>query len=139
MAGLESLYLTTTAVDDLSPIRQLTRLKRLDLVFTEVTNAGLAPLEGFSELSSLDLMATPVTDAGLDHLRRLKKLRSLRLDATQGSDGAIAELQRELPSVGIVARNRPGRVRGPFARLLLYGVVPGLRKPIAARTGATTR
>jgi hypothetical protein len=135
---LESLYLSTTAVDDLSPIR-LTRLNNLRLACTEVTDAGLAAVEGFSELSSLDLLATPITNAGLDHLCRLKKLRSLRLDATQVSDSAVAELQRELPSVRIAARNRPGDVRGPLERLLLYGIVPGLRKPIAVRTGPTTR
>jgi hypothetical protein len=139
MARLESLYLFRTPVDDLSPIRQLTGLKRLILGFTEVTNAGVAAVEGFRELSSLDLMATPVSDAGLGRMRGLTKLRSLRLNATQVSDDAIAKLQRELPSLKIVAWNRPGGVRGPFERFLLYGMVPGLRKPIATRNGPTRR
>jgi Leucine Rich repeat len=139
MARLDTLYLLQTPVDDLSPIHHLTGLKRLDLASTRITDAGLAGVEGLSELTNLDLTLTPVTDACLDRVRALKKLRSLKLNATRVSNDAIAELQRERPSLKIVARNRPGRVPGPLLEALLYGILPTPPKPVAARKRSTSR
>ena len=57
----------------------LSRVRRLDLRGSNVTDAGLAHLSGLTQLESLDLSYTHVTDAGLAHLNGLVNLRELRL------------------------------------------------------------
>ena len=97
MTLLESLYLERGRVESLAPIHHFTRLKRLWLFATPVTDAALADLKGLDQLESLDLSGTRVTDAGLEHLRGLKKLRTLRVRGTTISSEAVAALRKELP------------------------------------------
>jgi len=49
----------------------LTTLRQLELMQTNVTDAGLVHLKGLTELQRLNLYATQVTDAGLVNLTAL--------------------------------------------------------------------
>jgi len=61
----------------------------------------LEHIEGLIGLTELNLIQTEVTDAGLVHLRRLTGLRTLALDGTQVTDEGIKEFQQALPNCEI--------------------------------------
>lgn len=65
--------------NDASPLAKLTRLRRLDLHATQLTD--LRPLAGLQKLEWLDLGFTPVVD--VSPLAELHNLTSLSLDSTQ--------------------------------------------------------
>ena len=69
---------------------------KLDLMQTEIGDAGLKQLEGLTDLQSLSL-GERVTDAGLAHLTGLLQLRSLDVKKTQVTDAGIQGLQKVLP------------------------------------------
>jgi Leucine-rich repeat (LRR) protein len=62
LAGLQSLYLSSTWVTDLGPLSGLAGLRSLDLEGTGVTDVG--PLSGLAGLQGLNLSGTGVTDVG---------------------------------------------------------------------------
>jgi hypothetical protein len=74
----------------------------VNLIGSEVTDAGLAHLAGLTALEALDLDYTQVTDAGLAHLTGLTALEILFLDNTQVTDVGVAELQQALPNCRIL-------------------------------------
>ena len=57
----------------------LTRVTRLDLCGSDVTDAGLAALRDLTQLETLDLRYTFITDEGLAHLGELENLTELHL------------------------------------------------------------
>lgn len=101
---------------DIRPLRDLTELRRLDLMQTDVTDsslawvarmprlrviwlmnkqltdAGVAHLAGLTELEEIYLSDSQVTDTGLAHLRRMGRLRLLWLGNTQVTDTGLAHL-----------------------------------------------
>jgi len=79
---VETLDLSGTQVDDLTPLSGLARLRLLGLAGTPVS--GLTPLSGLTALARLGLAGTPVTD--LKPLSGLAGLRELYLSATRVSD-----------------------------------------------------
>jgi hypothetical protein len=79
--------------DDLSPMRRMTKLERLWLNDTQITNRGLAHLEEMAELRMLSLGKTQITDGGLAHLGKMTKLELLNLVDTQISDDGLADLE----------------------------------------------
>ena len=64
----------------------------LDLVNTQVTDAGLKELAGLKSLQMLDLRHTQITDAGLKELAGLKNLQVLSLSNTKVTDAGLKEL-----------------------------------------------
>ncbi len=80
--------------EHLDYIARLTRLERLYLARTAVSDAGLRHLSGLANLRYLSLAGTGITDAGLTHLRSLGKLEMLELCETAVSDAGIVELNR---------------------------------------------
>ena len=104
MVRLHELWMPATRVEDLSPIRNLTGLKFLQLASTPITDAGLAPVAGFVSLERLFLQDTRITDAGLIHLRGLKSLIALELSKTRITDAGLAELA-ELTSLQVLSLN----------------------------------
>ncbi len=70
----------------LEHLRGLTSLEELNLRFTQVTDAGLEHLKGLNSLNELDLSDTQVTDAGLKHLKGLNSLEVLHIHDTQVTD-----------------------------------------------------
>jgi hypothetical protein len=72
---------------------RLSRLVRLNVTDSPVTDAGLAHLEGLTDLRGLNLARTAVSDPGLSHLSRLTRLETLTLDRTSVGDTGMAHLK----------------------------------------------
>jgi Leucine-rich repeat (LRR) protein len=85
----------TQKMDDatLVAVGRLSRLERLDIATSSVTDFGLANLEALKRLRYLDLAATQVSDAGLMHLKGLASLTFLDLNATQVGDVGLLNLK----------------------------------------------
>jgi len=74
------------------------KVERVNLVDTEVTDAGLEHLKGLKSLLILYLGSTEVTDAGLEHLKGLTSLKELWLINTDITDEGVEKLQQALPN-----------------------------------------
>jgi hypothetical protein len=99
---LERLDLSHSAgVDDdaVAPLKSLSRLKRLDLASTSISDAGLTQLRELRP-AFLDLRNTTVGDESIPVLVRMAPQR-LRLDGTRFTAEGIAELRRSLPESDI--------------------------------------
>jgi hypothetical protein len=77
----------------LEHVGELTKLKRLDLWPSQISDVGLAHLERLTRLKYLRFVGTQVTDAGLMHLRRLTKLEHLIIVGTHVSDTGLEHLK----------------------------------------------
>jgi Leucine Rich repeat len=66
-----------------------------------VLSSNLCASQTLTKLEKLILIGTQVTDAGLAHLKSLTKLSSLDLAFTRVTDAGVTELQRALPGVRI--------------------------------------
>ena len=99
LPSLRRLDLRNTRTNNtkLAEIRGLTSLRALYLRGTLVTDDGLAVVEFFPDLELLDLHALPITNDGLDHLRGLHRLTYLDIRNTRVSEAARRRLQRDLP------------------------------------------
>jgi Leucine-rich repeat (LRR) protein len=77
---------------DLTPLKgmNLTGLTKLNLIFTQVGDAGLAHFSGCKNLTVLNLGGTKASDAGLAHFSGCKNLRHLNLGGTKVSDAGLA-------------------------------------------------
>jgi hypothetical protein len=73
--------------------RNLPYLRRVNVDFSEVTDAGLKHLAGNIRLASLEVAGTRVGDGGLEHLTHLRNLRRLDLSATKVSDAGLKHLR----------------------------------------------
>ena len=82
-----SLARTWASDNDVERVADLKTLKRLDLSFTYVTDAGLQRLRQLPQLEELTLDATEsITDAATSYLRANKSLRKLVLRGTDITD-----------------------------------------------------
>jgi hypothetical protein len=95
LTKLERLLLGDTLITDkgLADLKGIIDLKRLSLENTQITGNGLAHLRGMTKLESLKLGGTQVTDAGLAHLRVLTKLVELSLENTQTTDNGLGHFK----------------------------------------------
>jgi hypothetical protein len=57
---------------------------------------------GLKHLEALNLLNTQVTDAGLKELAGLKQLQSLQLGNTKVTNTGVADLQKALPKCHIL-------------------------------------
>lgn len=64
-------------------------------------DADLIHLKELKKLRELDLSATNITDAGLEHLKGLRGLRSLRLQSTKVTDDGVNRLRRARPELTV--------------------------------------
>ena len=114
--------------DDLKLLRNATGLRKLELKFCSLTEAGLKNLAGLNHLETLNLDCSlhdhanlglaclkgltqlqelnisdnyGVTDVELEHLKGLTQLRKLDLCGTQVTDAGVAKLQKALPNCKI--------------------------------------
>jgi hypothetical protein len=84
-----SRRLTSTG---LRALRQMARLRLLDLSGSHVADDDLAILPDLPGLADLNLAWTPITDTGAAHLARCDKLERVDLGGTATGDGAIRVL-----------------------------------------------
>jgi hypothetical protein len=96
LTRLRMLHLTGTYVKDISPLRYLTSLEILGLAYTHVSD--ISPLENLTNLTNLNLgKGVPVSD--LSPLRNLKRLERLWIDGIDSN--SLAPLEG-LPSLEIL-------------------------------------
>src|SRR5262249_35790330 len=82
-----SLARTWASDDDLERLTRIKTIKRLDLSFTYVTDAGIQHLQDLPDLEDLTLdTVEALTDAAASYLRADKKLRRLVLRGTDITD-----------------------------------------------------
>jgi hypothetical protein len=94
-ASVASLNLSRRDVGDhhLGLAADLPTLRRLDLSWTHVTDAGVAILaERYPSVRDLDLSGTAVADGGLGHLAALPTLHAITLVDTGITDAGLAVL-----------------------------------------------
>jgi len=90
--GVPGLRLPLATNSDMEHLAGLSGLKYLDLMSSQITDAGLAHLKGLTQLQWLNLLGARVTDAGLVHLKDMTKLEILDLSHTQITGAGIAYL-----------------------------------------------
>jgi len=78
----------------LAVLRDLPRMKQLQLGHSKVSDAGLAHLRGLNMLESLTLIQTNIGDKGLVHLEGLPTLKSLTLHMSLVTDEGMRSLAR---------------------------------------------
>jgi internalin A len=104
MTELRLLQLTSSRIEDLSPIRNLKALSQLHLPNSSITDEGLAPIAGLGNLQHLNLSRNPkIADAGMTHLSGLPKLGVLSLGGTSVGDAGLPAIGRitSLTSLGL--------------------------------------
>ena len=89
--GVDLMYTDVTDAG-LEHLKGLTNLQSVKLTRTKVTDAGLEHLKGSAKLDCLILAETSVTDAGLGHIKGLSNLQWLNLYNTQVSDAGSEHL-----------------------------------------------
>ncbi|MBI3209113.1 MAG: hypothetical protein HYZ37_09475 [Candidatus Solibacter usitatus] len=78
---------------DLERLRDLRKLRRLDLSLTRITDVALEHLKDLPSLTELDLTyAESVGDGGVARLRSAKKLERIYLEGTKVSDSGAVSL-----------------------------------------------
>ena len=85
----------------LACVRKLSKLKRLTLAFTNITDNGVEQLGPLPNLEYLDLRGTQITDSSVPLLKRFAKLDVLFLEQTRVSQKGVAELKRALPKLEV--------------------------------------
>ena len=73
----------------------------VDLIGTQITDAGLVHLKDLTSLKDLYLDGSQITGAGLVHLKDLASLTTLGLDGTKITDAGLAEIKAALPNCDI--------------------------------------
>ncbi|MBX3267332.1 MAG: hypothetical protein KF831_11555 [Acidobacteria bacterium] len=91
-----------SSVRNLSFLRNMMGLERLDLKYTEVRDSSLVYVKDKRKLRELNLGGTMVTDQGLHYLFGLSNLRRLVLRETDVTTQGKEALQRHLPCCSIV-------------------------------------
>jgi hypothetical protein len=116
MAGydhVDDVYLSHVYSDEKIPhvtdaelvhLRELTRVRKLNLCGSEITDAGLTNLKGLKNLQYLWLDGTQVTDAGLEHLKGLTNLRELTVASTLVTDADMKDLRTWLPKCRVTRK-----------------------------------
>ena len=61
----------------------LSKVTKLSLAFTQITDAGLKEVAKLKKLTELILVRTQITDAGLKDVAKLQQLTNLNLSLTQ--------------------------------------------------------
>jgi hypothetical protein len=101
--SVECVFCRGAIINDeiLEPLRSLPNLRRLDLRYSHVSDAGLRSLGEMPYLKYLSLKGTPISDKSVAYLKGLSHLRYLELEGTQVTDEGVAELQKALPNCRI--------------------------------------
>jgi hypothetical protein len=84
----------------IAPIRGLSKLKRLHLEKTKITDKALDAVGAIGSLEYLNLYKTAVTDGGLGKLKNLKKLKTLYLWQTKVTEAKAKDFQESMAKAG---------------------------------------
>ena len=135
LIGVDSLsQVTGVSLDgcasdaDLVQVGRLTRLERLSLTSSLITDAGLRHLRGMGTLRQLFLHASPITDEGLAHLNGLIRLQLLTLVDTKVTDAGLPYLRgmRSLQELDVPTAVTDSGIRGLQAGLPSVQIHRGL-------------
>jgi WD40 repeat protein/Leucine-rich repeat (LRR) protein len=99
MSRLRRIDLDRTAITD-AGVASLKDLKSLEILWlrgTKVSDAGLAHIAGLSNLTFISLDNTAITDDGLKHIEKLGNLRLLNLNSTGVTAEGVKKLQAIIP------------------------------------------
>jgi Leucine Rich repeat len=88
--------------ETLRRVSQLSRLERLRLWGTDVTDAGLAHVKRLTHLHELNLSNSQIGDAGLANLEGMTNLRQLSVASTRVTDAGVLALEKSLPDLHIL-------------------------------------
>lgn len=102
LPDLKHLWIRGVRTSAFHNLRGLTKLERLWLSHSTVTDTDLEHFEKMPQLGLLNLSHTQVTDAGLEELKGMAFLKILYFSDTQVTDQGIKELQRALPNCRII-------------------------------------
>jgi hypothetical protein len=83
----------------LARLKKLTKLETLLIGGTKVTDAGLIYLRPFTRLRKLSLFQTQVSNDGIAQLKLLGSLEVLLITGSKITAAGAEELQRALPKV----------------------------------------
>ncbi len=99
--GIQILQLVNTQITDagMPVMRNLQSLRYLDLSNTKITDAGLSVMSDLQSLRYLELGGTGVSDAGLQYLSGLKNLQKLYVGRTKVTPNGARELKKSLPAL----------------------------------------
>ena len=88
----------------LNYLRSLPNLKKLDLDYTKVGDAGMSYVATLTELEWLDIEDTGITDDGLKCLSNLKNLKKIIVDGNDVTDDGLMNLasNKSLASVRLL-------------------------------------
>ncbi len=127
---LGSLVLVDTKVAGagLAPLKNLP-IEALELERCAVTDDGLKPVRNLTRLWRLNLRGNRVTDAGLAHLRELKRLANIDVRDTNVTAAGVAALRAALPECKVASQAEqvrpeplpPIKVGEPISALALVG------------------
>ena len=104
LSSVKSLLLIKTDITDagLQQIAKIDGLMGLTIVGSNITDIGLEEIAKLSKLEELKLLALPqLTDEGLKRLSTMKTLQSLTLQGTQVTTEGIKELKKQLPELDV--------------------------------------
>jgi internalin A len=106
----------------------LTRLERLDMCGTTVTDEGMKHIAKLDRLTYLNFNQTKVSDAGLKHLAGLTRLTRLQLDNTGVTDDAIDDLSKITTLTNLkldgcpISADAAARLQKKLPKCIIYGV-----------------
>ncbi|MCH2599657.1 MAG: hypothetical protein MKZ94_09570 [Pirellulales bacterium] len=104
LSSVKSLLLVKTDITDagLQQIAKIDGLMGLTIVGSNITDIGLEEIAKLSKLEELSLLALPqLTDDGLKKLSKMTNLRSLKLQGTQISSEGVEKLKQQLPELEV--------------------------------------
>ncbi len=97
MANATELKINSGQITDAALVkcRRMDHLRSIDLSFTQVTDTGFAALAGIlTKLERLELAHTQITDATLQRLKAVTGLKTLNLTATRITDAGLVQVGR---------------------------------------------
>ena len=96
LSKVTRLYLYETQITDegLKDVAMLKNLTNLYLNNTQITDAGLKEVVKLQNLTLLVLAGTPITDAGLKDVAKLKNLTNLSLADTKITDACLKDVAK---------------------------------------------
>lgn len=95
------LYQSTVADDAMPVVAQLTQLRKLNLLHTEVSDAGLVHLRELSNLEEIWL-GPSTTNRELEAVARIRALKAINVVAAAGIDERGLNALRELSALEVV-------------------------------------